>query len=170
LTDKTIKAGTVLVLDGSVELLSDFTGGLLPKAYPELFAAKKYARPLLQTTDATKDAQLSQLIAHDQSQRYRHACLFLADLVQAEATPEKPAAQSMPDIKWTPPAGMVGAKDVCNDDRFRKEGQNVPRTTLQKWQERDRPTTARDRATGETYYPEQWIYERLAKWTPRRKT
>jgi hypothetical protein len=69
---------------------------------------------------------------------------------------------------WKPPADYVGVKTILQDRRFRKDGKNPPRTTIQQW-ERDHSPPARvaDPASGEIYLPETWVDERWKEWSPR---
>ncbi len=74
--------------------------------------------------------------------------------------------------QWEPQPGYVGSKTIISHERFQKKGKCIPRTTLQRWVNRDAedgdpvPTeTAPD--SGEKFYPEQWVRERIERWNPR---
>lgn len=95
---------------------------------------------------------------------------------QLSPSPEKPAGDrtipSSAQADWSPPCGYVGRKTVCTDKRFQKKGKNPSPTTIDGWvnsaKKQDQLIAIeKDPATGENYYPEAWIMERIATWNPR---
>lgn len=97
---------------------------------------------------------------------------------------------------WQPPKGYVGRKTVCSHQRFRKKDKNPPPTTIDVWvkaAERDGWTVRRIRNpqsgalpadpsngldkkellilyapdSGESFFPECWIRDRIQRWHPR---
>jgi len=61
---------------------------------------------------------------------------------------------------WKPPNGYIGSKEIVNN-------RNVPRTTLQVWQERDKLKVKKDPQTQENYYPKNWFEKHLKNYKPR---
>lgn len=97
---------------------------------------------------------------------------------------------------WQPPPGFEGRKSVCTHQRFRKDGKNPPATTIDVWvkaaERAGRTVThvrdplSEERAddpvgrlehrellifhapdSGECFYPERWIMDRIRTWNPR---
>lgn len=70
---------------------------------------------------------------------------------------------------WVPPPGFVGTKAITSSERFRKDGKNPPRTTIDHWITRAGDTLKRemDPATREVYLPETWVLEQIRTWNPR---
>ena len=67
---------------------------------------------------------------------------------------------------WSPSPGYVGTKRIMRDERFRKNGKNPPRTTLQQWQ-KSNPPVERAPDSGELFYPESWVLDCIRTWHPR---
>ena len=73
---------------------------------------------------------------------------------------------------WSAPAGFVGRKTICYDQRFRKQGKNPAPTTIDAWvksaEQKGAPIKIeKDPANSENHYPEDWIMGRIAVWSPR---
>lgn len=91
------------------------------------------------------------------------------ELVKSPIPPPDVADKTNVNAPWSPPAGYVGSKTIEHDERFRKNGKNPPRTTLQLWQNRSRDLKmVQDPASNENYYPEEWVREQIKLWHPRR--
>lgn len=58
---------------------------------------------------------------------------------------------------WQPPDGYIGSKAI-----------SVPRTTLQAWQERDKPDIKKDPKSHENYYPKEWLQKKLLTYKPKK--
>jgi hypothetical protein len=81
---------------------------------------------------------------------------------------EEPSGAKEAAPAWTPPAGSVGAKTVCQDARFRKQGKNPSRSTIQRWERKARGgRVGSDPRSGEIYYAEKWVEDRWGEWNPR---
>lgn len=73
-------------------------------------------------------------------------------------------------LEWTPPSGTVGTKEIMASPRFQKSGKNPPRSTIQEWQNNSPPASVHSATdTGESFFPEDWVFERIADWHPRNK-
>jgi hypothetical protein len=89
------------------------------------------------------------------------------------ATPD--GQRSPSNRSWEPPPGFVGMTNIMFDMRFKKNGKNPPRTTIQVWTDKARKSGAL--VVGETYIkapdnkmvyvPESWVTGQIALWNPR---
>ncbi len=89
-----------------------------------------------------------------------------------EEQDEDAADKHSPFREWGPPEGYVGTKTITLDQRFRKDGKNPPRTTIDAWYAAAKragqaPAKAHDPSTHELFLPESWVHERMATWSPR---
>ena len=102
------------------------------------------------------------------------------DDAQAMGLPKPPSADEhgepldkpLTPTRWEPPTGYVGVKTVARDRRFRKNGKNPPRTTIQEWirraEQRGSPVKViRAPDSKEVHLPEKWVHEQIALWHPR---
>ena len=89
----------------------------------------------------------------------------LARNLETGAIITKEAAMKLSRKQWKPPKGYIGSKSIVNDH-------NVPRSTLQGWEERNPPKkkVRKDPQTGEKYYPEKWFERRVEQYERRSKT
>ncbi|RJP30929.1 MAG: hypothetical protein C4547_16010 [Phycisphaerales bacterium] len=71
-----------------------------------------------------------------------------------------------PDSRWEPPAGYVGAKEACSDQRFGKRGKRLPRNTLAYWANRDQVKVVKAPDSQECFYPAEWLHSRICRWNP----
>jgi hypothetical protein len=89
------------------------------------------------------------------------------DLEGSRTTPEAPALR-----KWQPKAGYIGVKTICTDARFRKNGKNPPRSTIEVWMKRAqrirKPVkVVKAPDSGEVHLPEVWVLKQVKRWNPR---
>ncbi|MCH8824193.1 MAG: hypothetical protein IH984_11885 [Planctomycetes bacterium] len=79
---------------------------------------------------------------------------------------EKAAILSEPKVSdgWKPPEGYIFAGAVQSPF-----GGIVPRTTVQQWDEQDKPDRVQEPDTGAVWYPSKWIVKRLKKYKPRER-
>lgn len=69
-------------------------------------------------------------------------------------------------LAWPPP-GYIGVKAITTALKYRKNGKNPPRSTIQRWVAAEKPrSTKRDPETGECFYPESWVDRRWKRWMP----
>ena len=64
---------------------------------------------------------------------------------------------------WKPLPEYVGSITIVAD-------YNIPRTTLQGWEKRDKPNTCKDPRTKEKYYPKAWVEKRRKTYKRRKKS
>jgi hypothetical protein len=116
----------------------------------------------LSSTSGTRAIDGNWRLASDQ----RHIRLTRFGLEQADMLLK--SKYSHKTFEWSPPAGTVGTKEIMSSPRFQKSGKNPPRATIQEWQNNSPPPSRTSaRGTGESYYPEDWVVERIANWNPR---
>lgn len=87
---------------------------------------------------------------------------------------DNPEAELADDNQWEPPSGYVGLNSICGrdgipgDERYRKDGKNPARSTIQGWRERDNPHFERAPDSGELYFEEKWVMSSIKTWNPRK--
>lgn len=69
--------------------------------------------------------------------------------------------------RWRPPPGYVGTKEIGIDNRFKKDGKNPPRTTIDVWLKKHPTTKIPAPDSREIHISETWVLERIAGWNPR---
>lgn len=111
-----------------------------------------------------------------QLKRLKRASAKIVLEIVAQHAKQLAATRTLPEAatsttRWEPPLGFVGVKTIQNDHAYRKTRngvtRNPPRSTIQRWAEQHRPSSARDPKTGEVYYPVDWVNARVKAWNPR---
>ena len=74
--------------------------------------------------------------------------------------------------EWKPSPGFVGVKTIGMAERFRKNGENPPRTTIDVWisrAENQGTAVTKEYApdSNEVHLPEAWVLEQIKQWNPR---
>jgi len=86
----------------------------------------------------------------------------LPDLLAEDAgRPNKPIK------RWEPPAGYVSVQKIMSDERFRKNGKNPQRSTIQRWMETRGTKVVKHPHKHLVHVPEEWAHEQIERWTPR---
>ena len=59
--------------------------------------------------------------------------------------------------EWKPPPNFIGSNTIVNNYK-------VPRSTLQGWQQQDKPVTKKDPVSQEVHYPKSWFKRKYGLW------
>jgi len=89
-----------------------------------------------------------------------------------EVIDEPAIIEAVNNKKWQCPDGYVSVDDIMLDPKYKKNGKNPPRTTIQKWEQKSirngDPVNCIKAPDSQTkHYPEFWVMVQVQLWHPR---
>lgn len=85
----------------------------------------------------------------------------------------RPSAEPGPEMgdlgagdPW-PPVGNVAVSTITHGAKYKKNGKNPARTTIQQWEKRESVAKAYHPQSNEVAYPQEWVSRHWNKWSPR---